>query len=405
MHTLLVHQVFTLPQHAGGTRHYELAQRAVAQGNEFTVITGDIHYKTGKKLVEDGRLVTEQTVNGIRVLRAYTYPSLHRSFVWRAVSFVSFMVTSVIASLQVRDIDLVMTTTPPIFQAFSTWFVAFLRRKPFLLEVRDLWPEFAIEMGILKNPLLITLARWVERFLYSQATHILVNSEGFIPYLLEKGANPNRISAIPNGATLSMFHPDDDGKMYRERWNVEDKFVAMYAGAMGMANDLPTIVRAAERLAGHPEIHFIIVGDGKERANIEDLVRRLGLSNLSIIDVVPKDEVGHMLAAADVCIATLLNIPMLSTGYPNKVLDYMAAGRPVVLGIDGVMRRAVEGAGAGFFAPPGNDEAIADAVLTLSQNRELARQMGRNGRACVEKEFNRDIQAQKFVELITRLAQ
>ncbi len=404
MHTLLVHQAFVSPQEPGGTRHFELAQRAVAQGNEFTIVAGNLNYKTGKQIIPSSRLVEEQTIGGIRVLRAYIYPSLHRSFTWRVVAFISFMVTSVLASLRVGRVDLVMTTTPPIFQALSTWLVAFLRRKPFLLEVRDLWPEFAVQMGVVTNPALITLARWVESFLYAQATHILINSPGFKPHLLQKGVKPEKISVVANGGSLDMFNPDADGQACRAQWQLEGKFIAMYAGAMGQANDLPTILRSAKRLEGPPEIEFVFVGDGKERANTERMAQEMGLSNVYFVGPVPKNEMRHVLAAADVCLATLLDIPMFNTVYPNKVFDYMAAGRPTVLGIDGVIRKVVEGANAGFFVPPGNDEAIADAVLTLSQNRELARTMGRNGRACVEQDFDRDRQAEKFVELITRLA-
>ena len=165
MRVLLIHQAFVSPDEAGGTRHYELGKYVVSSGHQFTIVASDLSYLTGKAINQQRSLVFEQQLNGIRILRAFTYPSLHRSFAWRVISFLSFMVTSVWAGLRAGPIDLVMGTTPPIFQAVSAWLVALLRRRPFLLEIRDLWPTFAIDMGVLHNPLLIILAKWLERFL------------------------------------------------------------------------------------------------------------------------------------------------------------------------------------------------------------------------------------------------
>src|SRR5690554_1389339 len=176
MRTLLIHQAFVSPTEAGGTRHYEFARRCINQGYPFTIVASSLSYLSGQRVTSERRLVTEEDVDGIRVLRAYTYPALHRSFFWRVISFISFMFTSVLAGLRAGPVDVVMGTSPPIFQAVSAWAIAFLRRRPFLLEIRDLWPAFAVDMGVLTNPVLITLAEWLERFLYARATHIVVNS-------------------------------------------------------------------------------------------------------------------------------------------------------------------------------------------------------------------------------------
>jgi len=160
MHTLLIHQAFVSPHEAGGTRHYELAKHVVKAGDRFTIVASDLSYLSGKRATEKKGLVTKQNINDICVFRAYTYSSIHKSFVWRVVSFFSFTFTSILASFGAGPVDLVMGTSPPIFQAISAWVVAKLRRKPFLLEIRDLWPEFAIDMGVLKNPILIYMSRY-----------------------------------------------------------------------------------------------------------------------------------------------------------------------------------------------------------------------------------------------------
>ena len=175
-HILLVHQAFVSPRQAGGTRHYEFARLLVPQGQyRFTIIASTLSYLTGQQAKPDDDSGLE---TGIKVLRAYTPPVAQRGFIWRVLAFFGFMMTSVSISRKAHDVDLVMGTTPPIFQAVSAWFIAFVRRKPFLLEVRDLWPEFAIDMGVLNNSVLIRLSRWLESFLYKRADHILVNSTG-----------------------------------------------------------------------------------------------------------------------------------------------------------------------------------------------------------------------------------
>lgn len=405
MHILLIHQAFVSPTEAGGTRHFEFARHAVRSGHRFTIVASDLSYLTGSKVITRKGLVTKQEIEGIHVLRAYTYPSLHRSFVWRVITFLSFMVTSIFAALQAKEVDLVMGTSPPIFQAVSSWFVAFVRRRPFLLEVRDLWPDFAIDMGVLRNSFLIRLSRLLELFLYRQATHIVVNSPAYREYLMKKGVTASKITFIPNGVDPSMFTPQSTGTSLRQQWGLDGKFIVTYAGALGMANDIPTILRAAEHLRNYNHIHFLLVGDGKERENLEALAARLGLSNVTFLGAQPKTQMPAILAASDACVATLQDIPMFRTTYPNKVFDYMAAGRPTILAIDGVIRQVIEAAGGGIFVPPGNDRALAEAVLYLANHPAEAKHMGERARDYVVQHFNRLEQAAYFIRLAETLAQ
>ena len=305
IHVLLIHQAFVGPNEPGGTRHYELAKHCVTQGQEFTIIASDLSYLTGKAAVQKDGLVSEQHLDGLKVLRAYTYPSLHRSFIWRVVSFLSFMIMSVSASPRAGNVDVVMGTSPPIFQAVSASLTSRLRRKPFLLEIRDLWPEFAIGMGVLKSPVLIWLSRWLEGFLYARAKHILVNSPAYRDYLLEKGVRAEKISLIPNGVNTAMFDPSAKGDELRGSWGVAGKFVVTYAGALGMANDIPTVLRAAARLRDDSDIHFILLGDGKERSKLESMARELSLTNVTFTGAIAKSLVPEALAASDACIAGL----------------------------------------------------------------------------------------------------
>jgi glycosyltransferase involved in cell wall biosynthesis len=391
MKILLINQSFVSPEEPGHTRHFEMAQYLQKHGHELVIVGSDINYQTGRQTTERRRIFenVEQNIDGVRILRAYVYPSLHRSYFWRIISFFSFMFSSVWTALQVKDVDLVMGTTPPIFQAVSSWVVSLVRRKPFLLEVRDLWPEFGIGMGVLKNPIIIAMSRWLENFLYARATHILVNSPAYRKYLLEKGIPERKVTFIPYGTDVEMFNPDVDGSAIRKKLGVDNKFVVLYAGALGAANDIYTILRAADRLREESKIQFVLFGDGKERVNIEEDVHRRGLQNVLLAGVYPKREMPFVLASSDVCLAILQNITMFRTTYPNKVFDYMAAGRATILVIDGVIRDVIETSKGGVFVEPGDDEQLAKSVLELSNNPERVRQMGRDAREYLVQHLDR----------------
>ncbi|HMC56302.1 MAG TPA: glycosyltransferase family 4 protein, partial [Gemmatimonadaceae bacterium] len=320
---------------------------------------------------------------------------------------VGFAVSSLLLALRVRNVDVVMGTSPSIFQAASAWFIAAVRRKPFLLEIRDLWPEFFIDMRKLRNPVAIWLARRLERFLYRRADRILVNSPAYVGYLLEQGIPRDDISLIPNGVDPTFFADVSEGdrSAERERLHVsDDTFVAMYAGVMGPANDLETLLRAAELLQDRPDIRVVLVGDGKSRRGLETLARERSLANVVFAGSRPKSGMARTLAAADTCVATLQNIAMFRMTYPNKVFDYLAAGRPVVLAIDGVIREVVERAHAGIFVTPGDADALARAIAGLAADRAAARQMGARGAVFVREHFNRAAHGAAFADLVEDVA-
>lgn len=402
MRVLLLHQAFATGREAGGTRHWELGGRLPQYGHHLTVVASAVSYLTGTSGQRADHGCEDES--DVEVIRVPALSMHHRGFVWRVIAFLWFALASAVVGLRVREVDLVMGTTPPIFQALSAWLVATLRRKPLLLEVRDLWPDFAVGMGVLRNPLAIALARRVEWFLYAQATIVLVNSPAYRTALQRKGVPLSKLRLVPNGVDVSMFDPDGTGASIRERLGLQDAFLVVYAGAHGMANDLGTILQAAERLRVHRDIHFLFVGDGKERINLETEARSRELHNVTFAGAMPKTTMPEVLAAADVCIATLMNIPMFATTYPNKVFDYMAAGRPTILGIDGVIRTVVEDAGGGMFVPPGDGPAMAEAIECLYRDRARARAMGLAARQYVESHFDRARQAHDFATIVDELS-
>jgi glycosyltransferase involved in cell wall biosynthesis len=314
------------------------------------------------------------------------------------------MCTSFLAAFRIQNFDLVMGTSPPIFQAVSAWMAATIKRVPFLLEIRDLWPAFAVDMGVLKNPLLIKMSESLESFLYARANHIVVNSPAYGNYLMERGIRSDKVTLVPNGVDPQMFKPNGKGKKIRNKLGLHGKYVVTYAGALGMANDIPTLIKAAERLKHEKNVNFLLVGDGKDRNKLESMTETLKLENITFTGAVPKTQMPEYLAASNACVAILKNIPMFKTTYPNKVFDYMAAGRPTILVIDGVIRDVIEDAKGGIFVPPGDDSALAAAIRKLARDPEQANNMGRNAREYVIKNFNRKRHSQAFADLINRVA-
>ena len=403
MKILLLNQAFVSPDEPGHTRHFEMAKFLRARGHELVIVASDLNYQTGQRTIARKGIFAEQVIEGVRIMRAYIYPALHRSYFWRIISFFSFMFSSVWTALQVRDVDLVMGTTPPIFQAVSAWAVALIRRKPFLLEVRDLWPEFGVSMGVLTNPVLIALGRWLEKFLYARATHILVNSPAYKEYMIGKGVPEKKITYIAYGTDVDMFNPQVDGSSIRSELELQNKFVVLYAGALGQANDIDTILRAAQRLNNEDKIRFVLFGDGKERPRLQSEAERLKLTNVIFAGVRAKKDMPMVIASADVCLAILQDIPMFRTTYPNKVFDYMAAGRATVLVIDGVSRKLIEDSYGGAYVQPGDDQQLAETILDLSKNVDIVKQMGLNAREYLVKHLDRRDKLNETLELLTRL--
>ncbi len=410
MHILLIHQAFAALDEPGGTRHHELARYLAGRGHRVTIIASAVSYLTGTALKRESE--GEEGDKRVKVLRVYTYQALHKSFVHRVFSFFSFMASSFFAGLGVKNVDLVWGTSPPIFQGVTAWLLARLKGVPFLFEVRDLWPEFAIAVGVLKNSLLIRMSFWLERFLYRHADRVMVNSPGYVAHVSGHGAR--QVELVPNGADPQMFDPADQGSAFRSANQLEEKFVVLYAGAHGMSNDLGVVLRAARimqdvtacpgqsRVTSKVTVTFL--GDGKEKPALQKQAAEMQLTNVLFLPPVPKDDMPAALAGADACLAILKPIDEYKTTYPNKVFDYMAAGRPVILAIDGVIREVVEAAGCGIFAQPGDPSALAHAIQALAADPSHSRQMGLAGRRYLEEHFSRSAVAEKLANLMEEMA-
>ena len=393
MHILLIHQAFVTTGEAGGTRHIEFARRLAARGHRVTIITSPVSYLSGGNKRQDSAADTvEHYAENIEIRYCRTSSGMHQGFIPRLRAFFSFMESSYFTAKGVEDVDLVWGTSPNLFQAWTAYRVSRRKHCPFLLEIRDMWPEFAVAMGVLKNPLLIRMSQGLERFLYNHADRIIVNSPGFIPYI--KDICGKTADLVPNGADPEMFANAGDGSAFREEHGLGNDFVVMYSGAHGPANDLETVLNAAELLRERTDIRFVFVGSGKDKARLEQIKADKQLDNVLFVPPVPKDRMASVMAAEDAGLAILKKLDMFKTTYPNKVFDIMACGDPVICQIDGVIREVVESNSAGVFVEPGDPRALADAVLKLAADPDGCREMGANGQRAIREKFSRDTAAE-----------
>lgn len=401
MHILLIHQLFIRPQDPGGTRHYEFARHLAQRGHQVTVLAGTRSYLSGAPQAPAGR---EQLQPGLLVLRSRVPSGGQRSFLRRGLGFLAFLSSSLGAGLTVRGVDVVWGTSPPLTQALAAWALARLKGVPWVFEVRDLWPDFAVAMGVLRHRLLIRLAKALERFLYRRADRLVINSPGFQEPVQREGGEAARITLVANGVDSAAFELEADGEALRALHGLQGRFIVVYAGAHGPANDLGVVLRAAQVLRDDPRIVFLLVGDGMEKAALRKQAAELELTNLRFLPPMPKAGIPELFAAADCGLAVLKAIPLFATTFPNKVFDYMAAAKPVVLAIDGPIRQVVEEAEAGIAVPPGDAQAMAAAVARLADHPELCRRMGQRGRECVKAGYERSQQAERmeavFAELV-----
>jgi glycosyltransferase involved in cell wall biosynthesis len=394
---------------AGGSRFNELARMWTERGHEVTVIAGNLDYTTGEVPERYRRHWTSnEREEGIDVWRCHVPTSYNNSYWGRAWAFAGFTLSASTAAMRVHAPDVVIGTSPPLVSTIPAWIAARVRgRAPWIFEVRDLWPESAVTTGVLSAGSPITkLLYGLERWGYRAANRINVLTPAFREDIVKRGLAPvTKIAMIPNGADVRLFQPGPRDNDTRKAFGWGDKFVVMYAGAHGRANAIGQLVETAERLRDHPEILLACVGDGPERSRWQQEALQRGLTNIVFHGSQAKERMPDIVRACDVGAAVLQHNPTFRTVYPNKVFDYMACARPVLLAIDGVARELVcEQAQAGIFAEPEDPAALAAAILLMAGDSRRCAEMGERGRQWVLENATREALAERYLSLIEELA-
>lgn len=394
---LVFYQYYCTPSGSWSTRYYEFCRRWVSAGHDVTVITS-IYDKSDLK--PDG-LVTRFDIDGSKVVAVNLTLSNKDGVLRRLWTFSVYAVLSCWYSLAIRA-DVVVASSGPITVGIPGLLAKWLRRVPLIFEVRDLWPEGAIQLGLLRSALFMRLARWFERMIYRNSDVVVALSPGMAEGVL--AAVPRaRVVTIPNSADLDLFSPSL-ARPKSMAGSLTEKFLVLYAGTLGRANSTTEIVDLAAEVQsrGEEDIRFVVIGDGFERAAMEQLGRDRGLRNIVFLGVLPKTEVAAWHAAAAVTLCAFKPVPVLDTCSPNKLFDSLAAGRPVVNNTAGWIRDLLERSGAGVSYRAGNVEVAADHIVALCRDPSRRRRMGVRARELAEAEFSRDMLAARFADLFPR---
>ncbi|MBC7266072.1 MAG: glycosyltransferase family 4 protein [Coriobacteriia bacterium] len=400
MRILYIHQFFaTRESSLGLIRSYEFARRWTAEGHEVTVIT------SSSRLPDefDKRLLCEGVIDGIRVRSVRVRYSNYMGYARRMWSFALFTIGATFLAVTSGKHDVVFATSTPLTVGIPGWVASALTRTPFVFEVRDLWPEAAIQMGALKrNGLIARAAKRLERFLYRHAKHVIALSPGMADGVLAEGVPPERVHMVPNSSDLDLFYPAPKDHGFLASLGVPDgAFVVGYAGAIGPSNAVEAQVPEAARALherGRDDIVFVIAGDGKCLPKLKELTD--GLPNVRLVGSLPKKDVPVLTRSADVLMTLFADVPILATNSPNKFFDGLASGRPMIVNSNGWTRALVEEHDCGVYVPAGDGVALADALEKLASDRDRLEEMGRNARRLAEERFSRDDLADQVLAVL-----
>lgn len=409
MKILLIHQYFLEKGDGGGSRFNEMTKVWAEQGHEITVLAGMVHYATGKKEAKyKGKFIVKDLnfYDGVNVIRCHVSESYNTSFIGRLWAYFSFVFSSIYAGLfKVRGkFDIILVTSPPLFVGITAYVLSITKRLPFVFEIRDLWPESAVDTGVLTNKIIIKFAYWFEKFIYKKAILINVLTPAFQNKLIEvKKVPAEKVIFIPNAADFTLAEKIKEGfnaKIFKEELQLKNKFVITYVGAHGVANHLIQLIDAAERLI-HTKVVFQLIGAGMKKDELQLEVIKRKLKNVVFRDPVSKKEVFKYILASDAGASILKKVDTFKTIYSNKTFDYMSCKKPVFLAIDGVSRKLVEDAECGVYVEPENISSIVEGVeRLLSMTDEDLDNMGTSGYNYAKKYFDRSILAKEYIERI-----
>jgi len=384
-----VHQHFSTTRGTTGTRSYDFARMLVERGHRVTVLTG-VYGPSEFARRRFTRLVTRLDVDGIDVRIVNVRYDNKQSSARRILAFLAFMFLSTREALRIRDADVVFATSTPLTTGFVGMVARYARRVPFVFEVRDIWPESAVQFGALKNPLLIFVAAAWERMFYHAAGCIVAISPRMAERLRARlGFQARKVRVIPLGADYGLFARAEPDLAWRHEHGLEGKVVAVYAGAHGRVNALSWVLEAAARLKDLPDVRFVLIGDGVLKPRLTEQAQALGLQNVLFLAPVPKERLAAILKACDLGLMTLDNYPVFDTALPNKFMDYLAAGLPVLLNFDGQAGWLAEEEGCGVVVPPEDPEAMAEAIRDLAGDAARRREMGRRAQVVAKHRFDR----------------
>jgi colanic acid biosynthesis glycosyl transferase WcaI len=397
------------PPEIGAASHlfYELAATLSARGHHVSVITGYPRYNVHTvNPVYQSKLVSNESIDGIEVLRVRLIPLPLNHKIGRGLDHFCMATIFALRGLFIQSPEIFLVYSPPLTLGLSGWFLRKLKRAPFVVNIQDLFPREAVELGLLKNSALIRLFELLESFIYRTADHITVHSPGNIDHIITHGGAPNKVSVAYNWVDTEFITPHGHNNEFSRCHSLTDRFVVSYAGTMGWCQDMETIIHTARLLVDYKDILFLMVGEGVEKAKSQQLAEIIGLTNIKWLPLQTWAVYPQVLAASHVCMINL-NKNLTTPVVPSKLLNIMAAGRPVAasMPLDGDAPRIIAEAQAGFCVGPGNPAGLAAGLLKLYQDPALREDCGRRGRLYAEAFFSRNICIDRYENIFASLSQ
>ncbi len=383
---------------APAARAYEFARRWVKSGHRVSVICGIPNHPTGK--IYDGytrEAMLHERIDGIDVYRTWVYVTPNSGTFRRSLNYLSFGISSIIASGMLQKVDILIATTPQFLAGISGVFASRFPRIPFILEVRDLWPDSI--NAVVDDPhrgILSTLKR-IERWMYRRADGIVIVSDAFRKHIRDTGIPDERIHYLPNGVNSEMFYPRTPERLHFNG-GLKRKFLVGYIGTHGLAHGLESVLESAKLMEHDDDVHFLFVGEGAKKTALKRAAE--GLRNVTFIDRRPREIIAEMLSEIDVSLIVLKKAELLKTVIPSKMFEIMGSARPIILGVEGEAKRILDEADAGIAVEPENPSQLKDAILTLRDHTAQREQYGRNGAAYVREHFDLDVLADGYLKIL-----
>lgn len=406
MRILFFTHYFPPEGNAPASRTYENCKKWILLDHQVTVITcapnvpDGIVYKGYKN-----KLFQREKIDGIDVIRAWTYITANKGTIRRIINYVSYMFSSVFFSLFIKRPDMIIATSPQFFCGWAGVIASRIRNVPFILEIRDIWPESIVAVGAMRNKKLLNILEWLELKMYAAAQHIVTVGQGYKEKLVEKGIKEEVISVITNGVDSELFYPRQLDEKFGRLYKPKHEFVCSYIGTIGMACGLDIVLRAAKLLKDRKRknIKFLLVGSGAVKEQLRRQADEIGLNNIVFIDRQDRHHIPDFISVSDVCLVHLKKAALFKTVLPSKIFEAAAMAQPIILGVEGYAAQFLKEANAGICIEPENAEQLAEAVEHLADNSKLCRLYGQSGYEYVTKYYNRDQLANKYIDIITHL--
>ncbi len=404
MKILFITHYFPPEVNAPANRTHEHCRRWVQDGHEVTVITGVPNHPRGEIFPGfENRWIQEEEIDGIRVIRTWMYLTPNSGFMKRVANYLLFALTAVLASARAKKPDLVVATSPQFFVGVAGAVIAKLKRRPFVLEIRDLWPKSVVELGQLQPGMILSTLEALERWLYKSAAGVVVNTRTFRDHITARGVAPGDIELVYNGIDPALFKPRPKNLALLAEHGLQNHFTVAYVGTLGLAHGLTLLVDVAEKMKATTDIRFVLIGDGADRAKLEADIAARGLSNIQMLGLQPREAMPQWIASIDVLLVMLRDLPVFETVIPSKIFEFCAQERPVILAAKGEIRRMLDEAEGALVIDPEAADQMVSAIKAVMKDPETAARRAAAGRRWVEDGFIRDDLARKMSAFMERV--